>query len=53
MMKKYQFMRDGHLGKISIAKQCVILTPSDVATILTVPYRAKQRQRFFKRDEAD
>lgn len=44
-------MWDSQLGKITVAKLCIILNPLDVASSHTAPYRAEPAQHVLDKEE--
>lgn len=45
MMTKFEFMQDGHLGRISVAKHCIKLASHQSGPVNCVPDRAGLKAR--------
>lgn len=51
MMQKYESMSGGHLGKVTVTKNKIVLNPPDAPPIRSAPYRAGLRQQKLEREE--
>lgn len=53
MMEQFESMQDEHLGRVTVPRHLIVLTPPDASPVHSAPYRPSPKQRELERQEVD